>query len=128
MNTRRRQILKELNLYRYGSRNQPRKQDQSLESQSIEIRNLISPPDPAKDSQQRQEIHQMRLGSTQISGIPVYCLLAYYTKHVLKPCGVGDENADWLFVGEGPGATEDATGEPFCWPGRQTTRSNVGSY
>jgi len=27
--------------------------------------------------------------------------------------GVGDEDADWLFVGEGPGAEEDAQGEPF---------------
>jgi uracil-DNA glycosylase family 4 len=27
--------------------------------------------------------------------------------------GVGDEQADWLFVGEGPGADEDAKGEPF---------------
>lgn len=27
--------------------------------------------------------------------------------------GVGDENADWLFVGEGPGADEDEHGEPF---------------
>jgi DNA polymerase len=27
--------------------------------------------------------------------------------------GVGDEAADWLFVGEGPGAEEDAQGEPF---------------
>ena len=27
--------------------------------------------------------------------------------------GVGDRNADWLYVGEGPGAEEDATGEPF---------------
>jgi len=27
--------------------------------------------------------------------------------------GVGDEGADWLFVGEGPGAEEDAQGEPF---------------
>ena len=27
--------------------------------------------------------------------------------------GVGDENADWMFVGEGPGADEDAHGEPF---------------
>ena len=27
--------------------------------------------------------------------------------------GVGDENADWLFVGEGPGAEEDQRGEPF---------------
>jgi uracil-DNA glycosylase len=27
--------------------------------------------------------------------------------------GMGDEKADWLFVGEGPGADEDAQGEPF---------------
>jgi len=27
--------------------------------------------------------------------------------------GVGDESAGWLFVGEGPGADEDALGEPF---------------
>ncbi len=27
--------------------------------------------------------------------------------------GVGDRHADWLFVGEAPGADEDAKGEPF---------------
>lgn len=27
--------------------------------------------------------------------------------------GVGDRQADWLFIGEGPGAEEDAQGEPF---------------
>lgn len=27
--------------------------------------------------------------------------------------GVGDINADWLFIGEGPGAEEDKKGEPF---------------
>jgi uracil-DNA glycosylase len=27
--------------------------------------------------------------------------------------GVGDPRAEWLFVGEGPGAEEDAKGEPF---------------
>jgi DNA polymerase len=27
--------------------------------------------------------------------------------------GVGDRTPDWLFVGEGPGAEEDARGEPF---------------
>jgi len=27
--------------------------------------------------------------------------------------GVGDREADWLFVGEGPGAEEDVRGEPF---------------
>jgi DNA polymerase len=27
--------------------------------------------------------------------------------------GVGDEQAEWLFIGEGPGAEEDVRGEPF---------------
>ncbi len=30
--------------------------------------------------------------------------------------GVGDEDADWLLVGEAPGAEEDARGEPFVGP------------
>jgi DNA polymerase len=30
--------------------------------------------------------------------------------------GVGDVFADWLFIGEGPGAEEDARGEPFVGP------------
>jgi uracil-DNA glycosylase family 4 len=39
------------------------------------------------------------------------CALHKGRKHTVF--GVGDENADWLFVGEGPGAEEDARGEPF---------------
>lgn len=30
--------------------------------------------------------------------------------------GTGDRNAEWLFVGEGPGAEEDLRGEPFVGP------------
>jgi len=30
--------------------------------------------------------------------------------------GVGDEKAEWLFIGEGPGAEEDASGEAFVGP------------
>jgi uracil-DNA glycosylase family 4 len=30
--------------------------------------------------------------------------------------GVGDHSADWLYIGEGPGAQEDLTGEPFVGP------------
>ena len=37
-------------------------------------------------------------------------LAATRTQGVL---GVGDRNADWLIVGEAPGAEEDAQGEPF---------------
>lgn len=34
------------------------------------------------------------------------------TRNKVVP-GVGDPNADWLFVGEAPGAEEDSRGEPF---------------
>jgi uracil-DNA glycosylase len=34
------------------------------------------------------------------------------TRNLAVP-GVGDERAEWLFVGEAPGAEEDAKGEPF---------------
>ena len=36
-----------------------------------------------------------------------------HTKRNKTVFGVGDENADWMFVGEWPGADEDAQGEPF---------------
>jgi DNA polymerase len=39
------------------------------------------------------------------------CALCRQRKQAVP--GVGDENADWLFVGEGPGAEEDERGEPF---------------
>lgn len=39
------------------------------------------------------------------------CVLHRQRKQAVP--GVGDENAEWLFVGEGPGAEEDARGEPF---------------
>jgi uracil-DNA glycosylase family 4 len=34
------------------------------------------------------------------------------TRNLTVP-GVGDKRADWLFIGEAPGAEEDARGEPF---------------
>lgn len=39
------------------------------------------------------------------------CVLCEQRKQAVP--GVGDPNADWLFIGEGPGAEEDARGEPF---------------
>ena len=39
------------------------------------------------------------------------CELCRHRKQVVP--GVGDRAAEWLFIGEGPGAEEDARGEPF---------------
>ena len=46
----------------------------------------------------------------QVTGCTACKLRAGCTQTVF---GVGDEKADWLFVGEGPGADEDVQGEPF---------------
>lgn len=39
------------------------------------------------------------------------CALAAKRRQAVP--GVGDPDADWLFIGEGPGAEEDQRGEPF---------------
>ena len=56
----------------------------------------------------------MRLDWTGLKSAVAGCReCALHAKRTKTVFGVGDENADWLFVGEGPGAEEDAQGEPF---------------
>lgn len=113
MNTRRRQILKELNLLpMWQLKSDTSQQNEVSESQSAESGNLSSPPDPAKNLQRSQVIHQMDWNQLRLAvSHCIACPLSQTRTHTVF--GVGDENADWLFVGEGPGAREDATGEPF---------------
>lgn len=50
----------------------------------------------------------------QLSAAVAECrACALHEKRQQAVLGVGDEHAQWLFVGEGPGADEDARGEPF---------------
>ena len=113
MNSRRKQILQELNLYPvWRLKSGTPKQNKVLESPSTEVGNLILPSDSTKDSQQCREIHQMDWDQLKLTvSHCTACPLSQARTHTVF--GVGDENANWLFVGEGPGAREDATGEPF---------------
>jgi uracil-DNA glycosylase len=56
----------------------------------------------------------LNMGWTQLKEAVQHCtrceLHRTRTQGVL---GVGDQNADWLIIGEAPGADEDAQGEPF---------------
>ena len=69
---------------------------------------------PAMDSAARNPSGEIALDWNELKGKVHDCaackLRAGCTQTVF---GVGDENADWLFIGEGPGADEDAQGEPF---------------
>ena len=56
----------------------------------------------------------MRMDWTELEGAVAQCVACpLHAKRRKTVFGVGDESADWMFVGEGPGADEDAQGEPF---------------
>jgi len=61
---------------------------------------------------QDADIHQMNW--TQLAETVANCHACALRKTCTQTVfGVGDKNADWLYIGEGPGAREDELGEPF---------------
>ena len=68
---------------------------------------VVSGGDDRRSSIMRMEWPALKQAVASCTACPLH---AKRNKTVF---GVGDENADWLFVGEGPGADEDAQGEPF---------------
>ena len=110
---RRKQIFKELNLLPvWRLKSDMPKQDNVLESPATEVRNKKLSGDSAKDKKRCQEIHQMDWDQLKLTVSQcIACPLSQSRSQTVF--GVGDKNAHWLFVGEGPGASEDAIGEPF---------------
>jgi DNA polymerase len=71
-----------------------------------------SVPQPAPGSDRRERIARMDWAELREAVATCRaCKLCEQRKQAVL--GVGDERADWLFVGEGPGAEEDEKGEPF---------------
>ena len=125
-------VLRELNLYPLWVRRYPPSlhvavavQDTSVQpALTIEAPNIQTPIEPnlspsspteVKVSEQaaRKENHDNAdwpALKQQVRGCTACKLRATCTQTVF---GVGDEKAEWLFVGEGPGADEDERGEPF---------------
>jgi uracil-DNA glycosylase family 4 len=123
-------MLRELNLYpqwrlretagRPAALHEEHSQPASAE---VAVQSVPVPPDeihrrePAAPAASRDPSHEQRiaeLGWPELKAMVHDCtactLRAGCTQTVF---GVGDERADWLFVGEGPGADEDEQGEPF---------------
>ncbi len=83
---------------------------------SVEAGVAIATPAPATApvDQAARRAAVMRMDWPQIKACVVECTsCALHQKRNKTVFGVGDENADWLLVGEGPGADEDEQGEPF---------------
>lgn len=112
MNTRRRRIFKELNLLPVWRLKSDTAQSTALpapQAAGTGHSPLVSEPvkDSARPPVSEMNWDQLKTAVSQCAACP---LSQTRTQTVF---GVGDENADWLFVGEGPGAREDEIGEPF---------------
>ena len=103
MNPRQKEILKELGL----------SPQWRIKSEEVENAEHIPPHEPS--SLGRDQVANMNW--QQLKHEVMHCtacdLCQSRTQTVF---GVGDENADWLYIGEGPGAEEDAIGEPIVGP------------
>jgi uracil-DNA glycosylase family 4 len=68
----------------------------------------------ASDDAGATEIDFAQMDWVQLKQTVATCTLCpLHEKRTQAVFGVGDERADWLFVGEAPGAEEDLQGEPF---------------
>ncbi len=111
MNARRKIILKELGLtplWRFKSETAV-----SQASPEVAVTGQAKKTDvSAHVDKQKLKIGQMdweQLAST-VASCTACPLRQTCTQTVF---GVGDKNADWMYIGEGPGAREDVVGEPF---------------
>jgi DNA polymerase len=77
-----------------------------VEGAAVE-RTLVTDSDDRRGAIMRMQWAELK---ARVAGCTDCPLHATRSKTVF---GVGDEQAEWLFVGEGPGADEDAQGEPF---------------
>ena len=53
---------------------------------------------------------------------------ALHTTRTQTVFGVGDARADWLVIGEAPGADEDRQGEPFVGPRRPAAECDAAGH
>ena len=82
-----------------------------LHESGVEARTSQSPePPPATD--RRATIMRMEWPALK-EAVAQCTACALHARRTNTVFGVGDENADWMFIGEAPGADEDLKGEPF---------------
>jgi len=124
VNSRRERYLEEMGLgpvwrlRRHGQQSGPVTRDSN--GPGAALRSLSPQPVPGKNADAAFDLADNRATrilamewpelKAAVSGCQACPLHQTRTRTVF---GVGDEQADWLLVGEAPGAEEDARGEPF---------------
>lgn len=117
MNNRRKIILKELGLLPLWHIKSENLQNSAVSTDSSSQKDQCGKRpacDISNDTRRQQILH---MDWDQLKAEAAHCTACALSQSRTQVVfGIGDENADWLYVGEGPGAREDATGEPFVGP------------
>lgn len=129
MNIRDEAVLREFNLYPLWVRRDLQPHSEVAPAQDIPMPTSVSPIIQSAIEKQvspsiltpeiKTEPTQLRKHSVATDWPPLKKQVQDCTECNLRSTctqtvfGVGDEKAEWLFVGEGPGADEDVQGEPF---------------
>lgn len=72
------------------------------------------PPSVVNAAEQERRQAILRMDWTALQAAVAGCVACpLHAKRNNTVFGIGDQHAPWLFVGEGPGVEEDASGEPF---------------
>ena len=91
---------------------EPRLTSHAVSAAPHQSRRLSHAPSVTEGDARRARIMPMDWGA--LKGCVAACVdCELHARRTRTVFGVGDEAASWLFVGEGPGADEDAQGEPF---------------
>jgi len=101
----RERVLREFNLYPLWTKRDAARQ----EKVGVAPRSAAFPSEPEDraSSIARIDWHGLKEAVRTCTACPLHA------SRKQSVFGIGDEHANWLFVGEGPGAEEDAKGEPF---------------
>jgi uracil-DNA glycosylase len=71
------------------------------------LRNAPAAPAKAEERSEQQVWIELK------RAVPACTACGLHKSRTQTVFGVGDENADWMLIGEAPGAEEDRLGEPF---------------
>ena len=115
MNNRKKEILNELNLLPLW-RLKRHDSHVTLPSQLTE-ENTENAPAVTNNSNETHSTRIARMSWAQLEAEVAQCTACTLCEtRIQTVIGTGDKQADWLYIGEGPGEREDATGEPFVGP------------
>ena len=109
MNQRRNEILHELGLTPIWKKKQGTIADGTCVTEPSSTDSTASNNLPAERTQRILNMNWSLLKS-EVEHCHA-CILSKTRSHTVF--GIGDEEADWMVIGEGPGAREDEIGEPF---------------